>query len=143
MNALSGYTTVSLAYVDPAGSPQACAVFFALHGDSLVFVSSLSTLHGRSLASDGRVAFTAQAEGQHWSTLTGVQGRGTCSVVTGVERDVALAAYFDRFPFVASDSRLRAALERTEVWELRPSWLRVIDNSQGFGHKSEWTPEVS
>lgn len=140
MTALSAYTTISLAYVDPVGTPQSCAVFFAVLGDSLVFVSSLSTLHGRSLASDGRVAFTAQAEGQHWSSLTGVQGRGFCRLLSGPSRDAAFAAYSARFPFVASDPRLREAVDRSALWELRLEWVRVIDNSQGFAHKSEWTP---
>ena len=139
MNAFSPYTTLSLAYVDSAGFPQACAVFFAVHEDALVFVSSLSTLHGRSLSASGFVAFTAQAEGQHWSTLTGLQGRGTCTVLSGPARESALASYMSRFPFVAADPRLSAALSRTDLWQLRPSWVRQIDNSQGFAHKQEWT----
>jgi len=137
--ALADYTTVTLAYVDESGEPQACAVFYALTGDgSLVFVSSRSTRHGRALATDGRVAFTAQAEGQHWATITGVQGRGTARPLAGAAREAAFATYTERFSFVADDERLRAALAATDLWELRPAWLRLIDNAHGFGHKQEW-----
>lgn len=136
---LADYTTVTLAYVDETGEPQACAVFYALTGaGSLIFVSSRSTRHGRALATDGRVAFTAQAEGQHWATITGVQGRGTATPLAGAARAAAFSTYTGRFPFVADDERLRAALAATDLWELRPTWLRLIDNARGFGHQQEW-----
>ncbi|HEX4246276.1 MAG TPA: pyridoxamine 5'-phosphate oxidase family protein [Pseudonocardia sp.] len=140
--ALADYTTVNLAYVDDQGEPQACAVFFALTPDgSLVFVSARSTRHGRALAADDRVAFTAQAEGQQWTTITGVQGRGICTPLAGAARATAFTTYTERFPFVAADQRLREALARADLWQLRPTWLRLIDNSQGFGHKQEWPAE--
>lgn len=140
--ALADYSTVNLAYVDEHGVPQACAVFFALTEDgALVFVSARSTRHGRALAFDGRVAFTAQADGQQWTTIAGAQGRGTCTPLTGAARDAAFSSYAERFPFVAEDQRLRAALAGADLWELRPTWLRLIDNSQGFGHKQEWSAE--
>ncbi|MFD8547607.1 hypothetical protein [Streptomyces sp. NPDC059649] len=105
----------------------------------LYFVTSTTTRHGRALAgTDARVAFTAQRDGQEWSGLTGIQGRGRCRPLSGAERAVGWRAYTRRFPFVEADERLRAALERTTLWELRPDWLRLIDNGQGFGHKEEW-----
>ena len=140
--ALADYTTVNLAYVDEHGWPQACAVFYAPTDDgSLVFVSARTTRHGRALTADGRVAFTAQAEGQHWATITGVQGRGAATLLAGAARVAAFTTYTERFPFVADDQRLRAALAGADLWELRPTWLRLIDNAQGFGHKQEWTAE--
>ncbi|WP_327155436.1 pyridoxamine 5'-phosphate oxidase [Streptomyces tubercidicus] len=109
-------------------------------GPALYFVTATTTRHGRALAEPGaRVAFTAQRDGQEWSGLTGIQGRGRCRPLTGEERAAGWQVYVERFPFVASSDRLRAALERTTLWELRPDWLRLIDNGQGFGHKEEWS----
>ncbi|WP_405743673.1 pyridoxamine 5'-phosphate oxidase [Streptomyces sp. NBC_01525] len=143
--ALAAHTTLTLAYTDDDG-PQACAVLYAPGGDAsaplLYFVTAHSTRHGRALARPGaRVAFTAQRDGQEWSGLTGLQGRGGCRELTGAARAGGWAAYTGRFPFVAGDERLRAALERTALWELRPDWLRLIDNGRGFGHKQEWRPQ--
>ncbi|MFE1771808.1 hypothetical protein [Streptomyces sp. NPDC059008] len=105
----------------------------------LYFVTATTTRHGRALAEPGaRVAFTAQRDGQEWSGLTGLQGRGHCRPLTGAERAAGWRIYTERFPFVEASDRLRAALERTTLWELRPDWLRLIDNGQGFGHKEEW-----
>ncbi|MEW9520715.1 hypothetical protein [Streptomyces tubercidicus] len=109
-------------------------------GPALYFVTATTTRHGRALAEPGaRVAFTVQRDGQEWSGLTGIQGRGRCRPLTGEERAAGWRVYVERFPFVASSDRLRAALERTTLWELRPDWLRLIDNGQGFGHKEEWS----
>ncbi|MEU5216869.1 pyridoxamine 5'-phosphate oxidase [Streptomyces sp. NPDC020807] len=145
-SALRSLSTLTLAYTDAEG-PQACAVLYAVadpSAASLVFVSDpVATRHGRALAAGGSegaaVAFTAQADGQEWSRLTGLQGRGRCRRAVGAEREAAFAAYADRFPFVREDARLRAALAATALWELRPTWLRSVDNGRGFGHKTEWT----
>ncbi|MGW1838436.1 pyridoxamine 5'-phosphate oxidase [Streptomyces sp. NPDC002067] len=142
--ALAAHTTLTLAYADDG--PQACAVLYAPGGDAaaplLYFVTARSTRHGRALARPGaRVAFTAQRDGQEWSGLTGLQGRGRCRELTGAARVAGWNAYTGRFPFVAGEERLRAALERTALWELRPDWLRLIDNGRGFGHKEEWRPQ--
>ncbi|MEU4212067.1 pyridoxamine 5'-phosphate oxidase [Streptomyces sp. NPDC026206] len=144
--ALDAHTTLTLAYVDEGG-PQACAVFYAVadrqpdsgQGPCLVFVASPGTRHGRALLSgDARVAFTAQCDGQDWTALTGIQGRGTCRLLEGADRATAWHAYSARFPYVEGTDRLRQAMERSELWELRPDWLRVVDNGRGFGHKTEW-----
>ncbi|MFJ6748445.1 pyridoxamine 5'-phosphate oxidase family protein [Streptomyces sp. NPDC091266] len=148
--ALAAHTTMTLAYADEEG-PQACAVLYACGGadtaqardadagPALYFVTATTTRHGRALARPGaRVAFTAQRDGQEWSALTGVQGRGGCRPLDAAERAATWRIYTERFPFVVASDRLRGALERTTLWELRPDWLRLIDNGQGFGHKEEW-----
>ncbi|WP_042386402.1 pyridoxamine 5'-phosphate oxidase family protein [Streptacidiphilus melanogenes] len=141
LTALRAHTTLTLAYGDADG-PQACAVLYAVTGEgSLVFVSSATTRHGGGLANDPRAAFTVQADGQRWTELQGVQGRGAVRRLAdgSPERATAWAAYTQRFPFVTADERLGAALAATDLWELRPSWLRLIDNARGFGVKTEWT----
>ncbi|MBT2382692.1 pyridoxamine 5'-phosphate oxidase [Streptomyces sp. ISL-11] len=144
--ALGAHTTMTLAYADDDG-PQACAVLYApadSAGDpALLFVTSVTTRHGRALlAGDGRAAFTAQRDGQEWTALTGIQGRGVCRRLEGAEREIAWPAYAARYPYVERDDRLRRAMERTDLWELRPDWLRLTDNGQGFGHKTEWTRQM-
>ncbi|MEV0266721.1 pyridoxamine 5'-phosphate oxidase family protein [Streptomyces sp. NPDC050617] len=143
LRALDGHTTMTLAYIDEDG-PQACAVLYARGGDAeapvLYFVTSTSTRHGRALDAPGaRAAFTAQRDGQEWTELTGVQGRGGCRRLAGAERADAWRTYTERFPFTVASERLRTAMEATALWELRPDWLRLIDNAQGFGHKREWS----
>lgn len=153
--ALTAHTTLTLAYADDDG-PQACAVLYAVTDDvtddavtddagtdrvpRLLFVTAATTRHGRALSRtpDTPVAFTAQRDAQEWTALTGIQGRGTCRRLTGAERAAAWRTYAARFPYVEASDKLRGAMERTDLWALRPDWLRLIDNARGFGHKEEW-----
>jgi len=151
--ALAAHSTLTLAYADAKG-PGACAVFYAWDPEAgaVYFLSSLTTRHGRALAQQpagqpagqgaggagARVAFTAQADGQDWRTLTGLQGAGRCRRLDGEERAAAFRVYTARFPFTAGEDALAAALARTDVWELRPERLRLIDNTRGFGGRQEW-----
>jgi uncharacterized protein YhbP (UPF0306 family) len=142
--ALAAHTTLNLAYVDDAGDPQSCAVFYAPTDEgTLVFLTSRSTRHGSTFAfrrPKTKVAFTAQADDQSWTTITGLQGRGVCRPAEGETLANARASYAARFPFVAGEGPLAAALSTADYWEVEPDWLRVIDNAQGFGHKEEWNP---
>ncbi|MFD0328152.1 hypothetical protein ACFQZC_07835 [Streptacidiphilus monticola] len=70
-----------------------------------------------------------------------MQGRGRVRRLGDEdERAAAWRVYVARFPFAADDA-LSAALARADLWQLRPEWLRLIDNGVAFGHKVEW-PEA-
>lgn len=57
----------------------------------------------------------------------------------------AKAVYAGKFPFVAdwllrrgaAPMELAGPLADSVIWQLRPTWVRLIDNSQGFRHKDE------
>jgi hypothetical protein len=146
-DALAAHNTLTLAYCDDEG-PQACAVFYAWEQEPdlsprLVFLTSRSTRHGRALAGHASgeevpVAFTAQADGQHWQTIIGLQGRGSCRLLDGDARENARILYTSRYPFVADEGNLAQALASVDLWEITVDWLRLIDNGRGFAHKQEW-----
>ncbi len=132
------HNVLTLAYRDDDG-PGACAVWFAPREDlSIFFLSALATRHGRALADGQEVAFTVHKDEQDWRVIQGVQGRGRCVPVPEADRDAAWRVYVGRFPFIAEQiPDLRAALARTVLWQIDPSWLRLIDNARGFGFKQE------
>ncbi|WP_037571351.1 pyridoxamine 5'-phosphate oxidase family protein [Phaeacidiphilus oryzae] len=144
--ALAAHNTLTLAYCDGNGGPQACAVFYAWEQEPdlsprLVFLTSRRTRHGQALAAGGgeaAVAFTAQADGQHWETITGLQGRGRCRLLDGDAWENARILYTSRFPFVGAEGNLAQALASVDLWEITVDWLRLIDNGKGFAHKEEW-----
>jgi uncharacterized protein YhbP (UPF0306 family) len=141
---LRAHSTLTLAYTD-RGEPHACALRYAVAprpGDPvLYFLSAAHTRHGRALSQSPppRIAFTAQADHQDLATLTGLQGTGVCALLTGDERAAALAAYGDALAPLLTSAAARDALRTTEVWALSVSWLRLVDNGRGFGHREEWT----
>ncbi|MCS6843767.1 MAG: pyridoxamine 5'-phosphate oxidase family protein [Caldilineales bacterium] len=150
---LAAHNTMTLATVGPDGAPQAAAVFYAADEDlNLYFLSSPSSRHSQNLALRPRVAATIQADGQAWQSIQGVQIEGTAHLVEGT-RELAHAArvYAARFEFLRGlmegggegPAALRGPLASSRFYVLRPSWVRLIDNTQGFGHKEEWRKEAA
>jgi uncharacterized protein YhbP (UPF0306 family)/ADP-ribose pyrophosphatase YjhB (NUDIX family) len=136
---LATHTTLTLATLAADGHPQAAPLFYAEMDDlSLIFVSEQKVRHSQNVARDNRVAVTIYADGQQWQTIRGLQLEGTCTAVSGEAAEAARAAYLTKYPFIAADPLLAGMLQRITFYKISPTWLRLIDNSQGFGHKEEW-----
>jgi hypothetical protein len=125
--------------------PGAAAVFYAHDADlNLYFLSEERTRHGGNLLADPRVAGTIQADGQDWRGIRGVQVRGRAMPVSAGELAHAATTYGRKFAFVGallagagSPGVLAGPLARARFWVLRPSWLRLVDNTVRFGFKEE------
>jgi uncharacterized protein YhbP (UPF0306 family) len=135
---LARHQVMTLAYSDQSG-PGACAVWFAIQADlTLYFLSATSTRHGSALAAGGQVAITVQKDEQNWRTIQGIQGQGFCRPVTVEHRANAWKTYSERYPFVIQPfGSIATALTTVAMWSVTPTWLRLIDNTKGFGHKEE------
>jgi len=148
---LAAHTTMTLATVGSDGAPAAAAVFYA-HDDALnlYFLSEERTQHGQNLLANPPVAATVQADGQDWRAIRGVQVRGTAGLVAPGELAHAAAVYGRKYAFVATllagsggpgllglPSTLAGPLAKARFWVLRPSWLRLTDNTVRFGFKEE------
>lgn len=130
---------LTLASIGPDGSPQAANLYYAETDDvTLYFVSIPGSRHAHNVARDPRVAATIHADSTQWRDIRGVQLEGTCVRVTGADRAVAWARYCAKFPFVLADATLARALEKVDIYRIKPKWLRWIDNTAGLGHNQEW-----
>jgi uncharacterized protein YhbP (UPF0306 family) len=127
--------------------PWAATVFFASDEDlRLYFLSDPRTRHGRHLSLHPEAAVAVQPDCKRWAEIRGVQIKGQVGVLAGPERDAALQLYLAKFPDVAAllraprdadESKIARGLAAATLYCLAPSWLRLIDNSQGFGCKQE------
>ncbi|MHA2501645.1 MAG: pyridoxamine 5'-phosphate oxidase family protein [Candidatus Kariarchaeaceae archaeon] len=137
---LETHNAINLAYTDENGRPQASALWYVSDTSfQIYYLSSLTTLHGRSLKNGGQVAFTINQDKQEWDKIRGIQGRGTVRLLEGDEHKEFWRLYTEKFPFVTEQfSELGTALEKTKAWVITPHWLRLIDNTIGFAHKEEW-----
>ena len=136
---LGAHHTLTLATVGSHGEPQAVDLYYAmLEGMRICFISGSSSRHSANIARDGRVACTIHAVSTRWRDICGIQIEGTCVRLTALEEARAWSRYIVRFPFVISDSPLRAALDGANLYCITPRWLRWIDNSIGLGHKVEY-----
>ena len=119
--------------------PYAAAVFYAVDDElNLYFVTDPATRHGAALVQDARVAGTVQRDRQRRQEIRGVQLTGHCVRLTGTARVAGWAIFLKRFVWAAATD-LAPAITKVELWKLQPDWLRLLDNRQGFGHKTEWT----
>jgi hypothetical protein len=90
------------------------------------------------LLEGGEVAFAIHKDEQDWREIRGVQGTGRCGPLRGAAAEQGWQAYARRFPFVQRQFKdLESALASALLWRIAPRWLRLIDNTKGFGHKRE------
>jgi len=142
---LREHQVLTLAVVDANGSPYAAALFYAVD-EELRFhvVTDPATRHGKAMLANPSVAGTIQLDRQHWHEIRGVQFRGICRQLDSDERARAWEVYNARFVFLQQpDAILTRELANTAMWRIDPTWIRLIDNRLGFGHKVEWTPPAT
>lgn len=138
-NFLAEHSTLSLATVSGDGLPLAANLFFASDaGLNLYWVSGAKSRHSLALSVHPRVAITVHAEVWSWAEIAGVQMEGMARVLSaGPEWQAAWELYLAKFPFVKDD--FEAEISRSNFYCFSPQWVRLIDNTRGFGHKEEIT----
>ena len=132
---------MTLATAGADGAPHTASVYFAAGdgdaGHRLYFFSSADSQHARDLATNPRAALTLSPLVEGWRDIYGMQLRGEVRPVpAGPEWERAYQLYLARFPFAAG---LKAEIARNILYVFTPQWLRLVDNSRGFGFKEEWT----
>ena len=146
---LAAHNTMTLATTGLDSGPQAAAVFYAADDQlNLYFLSSPSSRHSQNLMRDARVAATVHSDGQAWQKIRGVQIEGSVQLVEDARiLGEAVWTYAGRYDFLRGllddggdgPPALRGPVASSRFYLLRPAWIRLIDNSQGFAHKEEWT----
>jgi uncharacterized protein YhbP (UPF0306 family) len=133
---LSHHRSVTLAYNDADGI-GACGLWYVFDDDlNLYYLSSPVTRHGRALLNGGDVAFTIHRDEQDWHAIQGLQGKGRCGPLPPAQTPRIWRLYVQRYPFVLQQFKdIDAALKNTLFWQLKPTWMRLIDNTKGFGYK--------
>ncbi len=128
-------SVMTLATVDQAGLPHAVNLYFAFDEQlNLFFVSDPKSLHSQHLASRPQVAVTVYPEVEMWQQIRGVQLHGRASPIDPDNWNTVWERYKQRFPFVTEIEQL---VRDQQFYQVRPQWLRCIDNCVHFGFKVE------
>jgi uncharacterized protein YhbP (UPF0306 family) len=130
-------STMSLATVGLGGEVHAADVYFASDEQmNLYYFSAPSSQHSRDIQWDPQAAVTIHAHHTSWEQILGVQMRGICYQVTAPPAwEQAWAVYLEKFPFV---QQLSDIIKVNQLYGFTPVWIRLVDNSRGFGYKQEW-----
>lgn len=131
--------TLTLATIEPDGSPRATPLMFAVDDELRpLFLSDPDTQHIRNLSRIGEAAAAVYPAVDDWRSIHGLQMKGHCVPVPDEQLPAAMEHYRRRFPFI---SQLEGAVAASRLYRFEPAWVRLIDNRQEFGHRQETTWE--
>ena len=131
---LQKYNTLTLATVGENGA-CAAAVFYAFSEkeNAMIFLSSPKSEHILNLESNNRCAATLQENGLEWEMIKGIQIKGNVKLASEKYWNL----YYEKYPFVETDEKLKPYLERVKLYMLKIKWVRIIDNKTGLGKNEE------
>lgn len=122
---------LTLATTDEQGMPYVANCFYAYDKERNLFVvtSDTTTRHGGHMEKRADVALSIVLETRIVGRIEGLQ------VCATAERgdDKARSCYIKRFPY--------AAVAPLSLWMLRPTMMKLTDNTLGFGKKLIWQSE--
>jgi len=134
------HTTLSLATCHDS-RPWSTDLFYASDDSCrLYFVSGVTARHCQHIADNPQVSASISGQFDDWRDIKGLQLDGVASVVSESDRDGVIDRYLTKFPALKSlhqASELFALLWKSHFYCISPKWMRLIDNSKGFGHKDE------
>ena len=122
---------LNLATVSGSGEPYCAACFYAYDKERnrLIFTSDDSTRHAQEMLQNKSVACAITLE----TRIVGkVQGAQICGIAErGDEKDKMV--YIKRFPY--------AAVAPLNIWAVEPTFIKLTDNTLGFGKKLIWNSQ--
>ena len=122
---------LTLATVSGEGIPYCAACFYAYDKERnrLIFTSDDATRHAQEMLHNANVAIGITLETRIVGKVQGVQICGTAK--RGDEGD--RAQYIKRFPYTA--------VAPLNLWAVEPSFIKLTDNTLGFGKKLIWNSQ--
>ena len=119
---------LTLATVSSEGEPYCAACFYAYDKERnrLIFTSDDSTHHAQQMLENNKVAVGITLETRIVGKVQGAQICGTAQ--RGDDTDKRF--YIKRFPY--------AAVAPLNIWAVEPTFIKLTDNTLGFGKKLIW-----
>ena len=125
---MARHHVLTLATATAEGTPYCAACFYAYdkRRNIIIFTSDETTLHAQQMAANSTVAVAINLETRIVGKVQGIQICGTAR--RGDEADKSI--YIKRFPY--------AALAPLNIWVVEPTFMKLTDNTLGFGKKLIW-----
>ena len=125
---MARHHVLTLATATAEGTPYCAACFYAYdkRRNIIIFTSDETTLHAQQMAANSTVAVAIYLETRIVGKVQGIQICGTAR--RGDEADKSI--YIKRFPY--------AALAPLNIWVVEPTFMKLTDNTLGFGKKLIW-----
>ena len=118
--------------VDVANKPYCFSCFYAFDREKelLYFKSSGNSLHAKYLENNSGVAGTVQPDKLNVLAIQGIQFTGYVYEADEQSMNEAKRFYHKKYPF--------ALAMPGDIWIIDPEYIKMTDNSMGFGKKIIW-----
>jgi len=125
---MARHHVLTLATATADGVPYCAACFYAYdkRRNIIIFTSDETTLHAQQMAANSTVAVAINLETRIVGKVQGIQICGTARRGDEVDKSI----YIKRFPY--------AALAPLNIWVVEPTFMKLTDNTLGFGKKLIW-----
>ena len=121
--------------------PHAATVYFVADSSlNFYFLSAKHSQHIQDLIDNPNAAVTIFPIVSKWQEIRGLQMLGDVQEVTrGIKQAKEWAIFAIKFPDIRG---LDIEVLRNQLYVFKPTWIRLIDNRDGFGSKREWSLET-
>ena len=125
---ITRHHVLTLATATSDGKPYCAACFYAYDKERnlIIFTSDDTTTHAQQMAANSSVACAINLETRVVGKVQGLQICG--SIRRGGEEERMV--YIKRFPY--------AAVAPLNIWVVEPDFMKLTDNTLGFGKKLIW-----
>ena len=128
---ISRHHVLTLATATNDGAPYCCNCFYVCDADTaaFIFTTDSTTRHGQMMSENNRVAASIVLETRTVGKVQGLQITGTIKPAADGDK----MTYIKSFPY--------AAVADLHLWRLEADFLKLTDNTLGFGKKLIWQRE--
>lgn len=112
--------------------PYCCIVFFSFDEEKncFYFISNPESRHSEEIFVNQNVAGTIIKSEFNILKLQGIQFTGTCRMLEGTDAEMAGRHYQNTHPV--------SYWSTEKIWKVEVDWLKMTDNTLGFGNKIIW-----
>lgn len=113
-------------------NPYSATCFYAFDeaNNLLIFSSDNSTKHIQQALVNTSVSGTINREVTTVAKIQGIQFLGDFISPDDEQQEMFYQVYYKRFPF--------AKAKPAPIWAIELTWVKMTDNTLGFGKKLEW-----
>ena len=112
-----------------------CCYAYDEENQLLIFSSENHTRHIEEAIKNSQVAGTINTESKTVAKIQGIQFKGEFIIPNEEQQSNYYQIYYKKFPF--------AKAMKAPIWAIELTWIKMTDNTLGFGKKLEWESEYN
>jgi len=143
---LNKHHTISIATMAKQELWSASVFYVSDKELNINFISFDQSKHIQGISQNRRVSATINQDVSDWMQIKGLQLQGSVNKLPEHKREAVLNVYRQKFssihrllelPETEDEKKIAEQFRSISVFRFKPDWIRLLDNSLGFGSKEE------